>query len=314
MQAQFLYNPPDKGLYCHAPTLLQRSSGELLAAWYAYPDEEHIDASLVLARRKAGQSQWDPGRGVLDIFDYSVGNPVLFEDPSGTTWLLFVVLKGNYWNDAVLQGSYSTDGGNSWSAPITLWHSPGMMIRHPPVLLADGSLLLPAYDEPSRQTVLLASHSPHRQWTEVYRFADPPLIQGALMHLAPRELVLFFRPTAEPRQIWRSRSDDSGTTWSTPVRTPLPTPYSGIAAFLVRGQIAVVYNHTTAHHRQPLSISRSRDGGVTWSDPWHFEAVPQEVCYPSFLCDRNECIHGVYTYNRRMIKYVSFSADRLDGT
>lgn len=27
MEAQFLYNPPDKGLRCHAPTLVQTAAG-----------------------------------------------------------------------------------------------------------------------------------------------------------------------------------------------------------------------------------------------------------------------------------------------
>ena len=253
MRSQFLYNPAGKGLYCHAPTLLHMPSGELLAAWYAYPEAEHADASLVLARRPVGQDEWNPSVGVLDGLGYSVGNPVLFQAPGGTVWLLFVLIKGRYWNDAELAGASSVDGGVSWTAPVTLWRQRGTMVRHPPVLRGDGSLLLPAYDENARQSVLLSRREPYTQWQEAYRFADPPLIQPVLVCQAPRQLGLFFRPTAQPRRIWRSGSGDDGTTWSVPVRTMLPTSLSGIAAFVLGGQIALVYNHTEEHQRHPTS-------------------------------------------------------------
>lgn len=310
MQAEFLYNPPDKGLYCHAPTLLQTTGGDLFAAWYAYPEMEHVEASLVLSRRPAGQ-QWGPAKSILDNFSYSVGNPVLFGHPSGRIYLLFVLLKGNYWTDSVLMGSHSDDGGHSWSPQETLWHERGMMVRHPPVVLSDGSLLLPAYEERSHQSILLRSREPYMEWTEAYRFDDLSIIQPVLFREASRRLTLFFRPWGEPLRIWRSHSSDEGSTWSTPVRTPLPNPLSGIAAFAVRDHIALVYNHTEEHQRHPLTITVSRDGAITWGNPWHIDTISHEVSYPSFLCDGDGIVHGVYTYSRRMIKYVSFGAECL---
>ena len=311
MQAQFLYNPPDKGLYCHAPTLVQTSAGDLLAAWYAYPEKESEGGSLVLARRPAGQEQWEPSKGVLGPFEYSAGNPVLFQDPAGTLWLLFVLLKGNYWNDAELQGVHSVDGGYTWSPAGMLWRERGMMVRHPPVPLADGSLLLPAYDESLHQSLLLSSRPPYAQWSEAYRFDDPPLIQPVLVREAERRLALLFRPWTDPRLIWRSHSSDDGRNWSAPIRTPLPNPLSGVGAFVAGDRLAVVYNHTEKHQRHPLSIAVSRDRGVSWGEPWHIDTISYEVCYPSFFSDGNGRVHGVYTYNRRMIKYVSFAADEL---
>ena len=94
------------------------------------------------------------------------------------------------------------------------------------------------------------------------------------------------------------------------MRTSLPNPLSGITAFVVEDSIALVYNHTENHQRFPLSISITHDGGTTWEDPWHFETVENEVSYPSFIKGRDGIIHGVYTYNRRMIKYVSMKSPR----
>ncbi len=313
MEAQFLYNPAGTGPFCHAGSLLRTSAGDLLAAWYAYPEEEHRGASLVLARRPDGQSRWNASECILDdILDSSAGNPVLFQDPKESIWLLFALLKGGYWNDAVVAGSRSSDGGRSWSAPVTLWRERGIMIRHPPVLLENGSLLLPAYREADRESVLLKSHSPYSEWRLAYRFEDLALIQPVLAQHDSARLEIYFRPGTTPHRIWRSLSTDGGATWSVPVRTSLPSPSSGLAAFLHRGRTVLVYNHTEDQQRHPLSLSLSRDGGITWGNPWHLETQPFEVCYPSFLVDPGEYVHGLYTYNRRMIKYICFPANELD--
>jgi len=71
---------------------------------------------------------------------------MLFQDPRGRIHLLYVILRGNYWNDAYLQEMWSDDEGQTWSNPIQLWQSSGMKVRHLPTLLDSGSYLLPAYD------------------------------------------------------------------------------------------------------------------------------------------------------------------------
>ena len=122
---------------------------------------------------------------------------------------------------------------------------------------------------------------------------------------------MFFRPTEEPLHIWRSHSDDEGKSWAAPVRTPLPNPLSGISAFAYGDKIVMAYNHTNEHKRNPLSIAVSPDSGLTWSEPRHIDTVPFELSYPHFICDGAGGVHGVYSYNRRMIKYVSFSAEEV---
>lgn len=311
IEAQFLYNPTEKGLYCHAPTLLETATGKLLAAWYAYPEEEQAEASLVLTQRHKGEKNWTPSKGVLGSFGSSAGNPVLFQSPTGTIWLLFVLLKGNSWNDAELQGAWSEDEGVTWSAPSRLWPERGMMVRHPPVLLDKEILLLPAYNEISRESVLLTAQPPYKEWRLTHRFPEMPLIQPVIVRQGPERLAIFFRPAADPRRIWRSHSTDEGGSWSTPVRTPLPSPLSGIGAFAVGKDIALIYNHTEEHRRYPLSIALSQDDCISWGEPWHIENIPFEVCYPSFFSGSDGSIHGVYTYNRRMIKYVSFRPEQL---
>jgi len=311
LQAQFLYNPTGYGFYCHAPTLIKMANGDLLAAWYAYPEEENKGASLVYARKRHGQSEWEPTRAVFGPSGLSAGNPVLFQLPDGQVWLYFVILRGHFWNDAELYGASSSDSGQLWSSPMKLWPARGTVVRHPPVVLQDGSLLLPAYDEGGRESLLLSSRAPYTEWRESCRFAGLPIIQPALIRIGARALALFFRPFAEPRRIWRSFSSDDGANWSAPVRTALPNPLAGLAAFSFGDRIALVYNHTEEHRRYPLSIALSDLTGISWGAPWHLETIEYEVSYPSFLCDVDGQVHGVYSYNRRMIKYVSFACGLL---
>ena len=310
MEAEFLYNPVGTGLYCHAPTILMTSKGDLLAAWYAYVEKEREASSLIVARRPAGYG-WQPARMAGDRFNHSVGNPVLFEALDGDIWLLFVVLKGSDWKHSELMAMSTENVGYSWTRPRRVNPERGMMVRHPPVAVRGGSLILPAYDEKARQSVLLMARKQYSQWSEVYRFDDLPLIQPVLVRESSGALTALFRPTGDPRVIWRSRSGDEGAKWSTPVRTTLPTSLSGISAFSLPGRLGVVYNHTTEHQRYPLSIAWSEDSGVSWSKPWHIDTSEHEVSYPSFIAGKDGRVHGVYSYNRRMIKYASLSPGRI---
>ena len=311
LEAECLYNTAGSGLHCHGASLLRTQAGDLLAAWYAYPDVEHAGATLVLARRPAGSAAWQPSQAPVPPSAYSPGNPVLFEEPSGRLWLFFVLLEGNYWTDAVLHGTSSTDGGGSWSRPSMLAPRRGLMVRHPPMLLADGSWLLPAYDELRNRSVLMVGEPPFTAWREVRAFEDMPLIQPVLVRERER-LTLLFRPASDPRVIWRSHSTSDGQRWSAPLQTPLPNPLSGISAVSTEGRLVAVYNHTDRHERRPLSLAVSVDGGQCWGAPRQIDDMAGEVSYPAFVAAPDGTLHGVYTYNRRLIKYVRLDAAWVD--
>ena len=232
MTSEFLYNPHGIGSYCHCPSLMRTQSGDFIAAWYGYPEEEYKDAKLVVARkvREPSTSQWTSPQLVLQPSVYSAGNPVLIQGAEGRIYLFFVFLKGSYWNDADLQFISSEDEGHTWIAPTSLHLPQGTMIRGTPLVGRHQEILLPAYEERSKHSILLISEHPYHSWRVQYRFEDPPLIQPTLIRETPPFLTMYFRPTSEPKKIWRSVSPDEGKTWSTPVQTPLPNPLSGISA------------------------------------------------------------------------------------
>ncbi len=311
IKTHFLYNPPDAGLHCHAASLAQRENGDLIAAWYAYPEEEHKDAIIVTSTLATSQFSWSNSRRAAGGEGSSAGNPVIYEAPDGSLRLHYVLLKGGYWNTAELMSSVSVNDGRNWTPPARMWPNPGMMVRHRPVVLEDGSLLLPCYEEKYRRSVLLKSRVPYLTWEMAYEFEGLELIQPDLIRRADGTLAMYFRPWTEPRVMWRTHSNDEGMSWGVPVRTPLPNPLSGLAAFPVGSATAVVYNHTEEHQRHPLSISVTHDGGLSWNAPWHIDTAEFEISYPSFLATPEGTIHGVYTYNRRLIKHISFDGSDL---
>ncbi len=265
-----------------------------------------------MARKPKGAQVWQPSHSLLDSFKFTAGNPVLFQDPNtGHISLLFVLINRNYWNDAEMYISSSEDDGHTWRPSEKIGHTRGIMIRHHPVFCADSTPLLPAHDEEGKRSVLLRKSSRH--WEQVYKFDHPvpELIQPSLIRDSNNRLALFFRPTEDPRRIWRSHSIDEGNTWTIPMRTPLPCPLSGISAFSIGNLIGMVYNHTDEYCHYPLSISFSENGGVTWSEPRHIDQVEKEVSYPVFLAGTVGLIHGIYTYMRRMVKYVAFHSEEV---
>ena len=313
MTGEFLHNPKSIGSFCHCPTLLKTQSGDLLAAWYGYPEDEYREAKIVLAKQIKHHSVlgWASPEVVLPSSSYSAGNPVLFQEPTGRICLFFVYLKGTYWNDAELQATYSENNGHSWTDPISLSLPRGTMVRAAPLEVENGTLLLPAYDEREKYSMVLASDFPYSSWRIVHRFTDVPLIQPTIVSEPGSCLTMYFRATQEPKRIWRSVSPDGGKSWFTPMQTPLPNPLSGIAAVRTNGCTALVYNHTDLHQRYPLSMAVTKDHGVSWSQPWHFESVEHEVSYPSFIDDGVGGLHGLYSFNRRMIKYVTCTEREL---
>ncbi len=309
--AEFLHTPEPAGRHCHAATLARTSEGDLVAAWYGYPDIETRDGTIVLARRKRGSPHWSAA-AVVQTSPRSLGNPVLFESADGSLVLLYALLDGAYWNSARLLLTRSRDGGRTFEPPRQLTSRKGWMIRHRPLRTTEGSWLLPVYDEARKTSFVLRSSPDGMKWAAEEPFGDVPAIQPALVRAPNDALVAFFRPATDPRRIWRSVSNDDGRSFSPPRPTPLPCPLSGIAAFATPNALGIVYNHTEEHSRFPLSVSLTRDLGLSFGAPQHFENAPFEVSYPSFVDAMGGLVEGVFTYNRRMMKHVRIPAHALE--
>jgi predicted neuraminidase len=74
---------------CHAATIVEPASGQLLAAWFAGTHEEHPDVAIWLARHEQGA--WSVPVKIADEPDVPHWNPLLFRDATDTLWLFYKI-------------------------------------------------------------------------------------------------------------------------------------------------------------------------------------------------------------------------------
>ena len=303
---------------CHASTIVELPSGDLLAAWFGGKREGDDSVQIWLSRKPTGGT-WLSPEVVTNFPESPCWNPVLFRDTRDQIWLFFKVGP----SPQTWVGAYriSIDEGQTWS-DITYLPA-GMLgpIRNKPIILTNGDILSGTSVEAGygRGT---PPDAPYRSWAcWVERSSDAGqtwsvhgpitvpgenfgVIQPTLWESRPGVVKMLMRSTQRIGFICESMSSDGGKTWSPARRTQLPNPNSGIDAVRMRdGKISLVYNHTR-RGRTPLNIAFSNDDGQTWSPPYVLEKEPGEYSYPAIIQTSDGRLHITYTWKRQRIKHV----------
>ena len=165
----------------------------------------------------------------------------------------------------------SRDGGATWQRRE--WEVPGAhrLTGFPrSIVLADGTILVPLYDEQRRRGTaqndrswIFRSEDGGESWRLMLMGRDSATGWGnetALVEVSPGRVLAHMRQ-APPGLVLESWSDDAGRTWSEPLRTPI-WGYPQHLLKLRDGRILCTYGH----RRQPLGVQAviSEDGGVSW--------------------------------------------------
>ncbi len=290
----------------HAPTLVAFDDGTLLAAWYSYDGPGELDgAAIYMARRPAGQVRWSSPWVHADR-PQADANPVLYAE-GANVWLFQAVVPAG-WSTAHIEFQVSSDRGRTWSQPRVLTDRLGANVRFPPVRLASGELLLPAYDDLLGGALFYASRDGLR-WqlrSGLRAGLGGPNIQPSLALLDDGTLLVVMRDRAR-RGLWASRSTDAGRSWSTPARSGFDNPDSPTALSRLRdGRLLMVFNDSR-DRRTPLSLSVSDDGGRRWSPPMVIVQGPGAWSYPSVAQTPDAVVHVLYSHDRRRIGYLELA-------
>lgn len=247
---------PTRAQQTHAAFLLPLRNGDLCCVWFAGTEEGRPDVSIYFSRLAAGSRQWTDEVRLSDDPTRSEQNPVLFETPGGELWLLYTSQDFGNQDTSVIRRRISADDGASWGPVDTLFDEPGIFIRQPVVVLANGDWLLPVFrcrPVPGEKwsgkddiSAVKISGDQGRSWSEHEVPGSRGAVHMNIVDLGGGKLVALYR-SRYADHIYRSTSGGSGRNWSVPRPTALPNNNSSIQArALSDGTIALVYNHISA--------------------------------------------------------------------
>jgi predicted neuraminidase len=311
----------------HCSTITELPDGRLLAAWYGGSHECAGDVSIYSSLFDPRKREWSPAQVVTDALKTqeevsrrvrTVGNPVLFTDRSGKTWLFYVTVSMGGWSGSALNLKYTTDAGASWTPARRLILSPffnlSNLVRTAPFYFADGTIGLPAYHECIAKRPELVRLSPDGEVLGMTRMAHGEgLLQPSIVPVGPTRAIALMRTFT--RGITEADTDDGGLHWTAPRKIALPAPNSSIMALrLANGRMLLVFNNHPKD-RMRMSLAISKDDGRTWAVVHEFQEGEGEgeYSYPYVIQAANGDIHLTYSWNTKRIKHVTFNLAWLEG-
>lgn len=288
----------------HAATITAFADGELLAAWYSYPGDEELSGSAIfMSRRAADAAAWETPHLHIDRTKAD-GNPVLYSE-GDHVWLFQSVVPFG-WDTAHIESQQSADRGQTWTDPTILTKGLGTNTRYPPVRLADGTLLLPAYDELVSRSIFFESIDGNTWSLRSNVASRPGSIQPSVVTLANGRLLAVMRNTKES-WLWTMASDDNGQTWTEPRDSGFPNPGSAAALLrLANGHLILIYNDSPTD-RNPLTVALSADEGQTCPAKKILATGESTYSYPSAIQSPDGRIHVVYSQAREAIMHAAFN-------
>lgn len=321
---EFIY---EKAPYpsCHSVTIVEAKNGDLVAAWFGGSHERHPDVCIYSAIKPKGSDKWGEAIKVADgvMKDgtrFPTWNPVLYQIPNGDLMLFYKIgpKPSEWW------GVYrtSSDGGKTWSDKIDMPSKDFLgPIKNKPVLLSNGTLLLPSSTEGNGWHLRMESTP---DFGKTWVMGDT-ISRGKQKINAIQPSILFHKDGSiqaigrtKNRAIFSTFSKDNGKTWSDLELIGLPNNNSGTdAVTLKNGKHLLVYNHVlppgneAKGPRTPLNLSIS-DDGINWNATLVLEdSKISQYSYPSIIQSSDGMVHIVYTWRRQKLKYVKIDPSKL---
>lgn len=298
---------------CHASTLVETATGELLLSFFAGSQEGRADVSIWMASLTGKQRQpiIVADGMVSDSLRYPTWNPVLFKHSTGKLFLFFKVGP----NPREWWGVYKTsdDHGKTWSAAVQLPAGILGPIKNKPLELTDGVILSPSSTEENSgrwKAHIERSTDGGASWSRIQLDTNKAfdIIQPSIVQYKNGDLQVLCR--SKQGKVVQAWSHDRGLTWTKPAATSLLNPNSGTdAVTLKNGTQLIVYNPDVPgkdwfEGRGKLRVAASQDGKV-WRDVLTLEdGTKGEYSYPAIIQTSDGLVHITYTYDRKNIKHV----------
>ncbi len=231
----------------HAAFLSMGADG-LSCLWFGGSLEGCSDISIW--RSVLGEGGWAEAEQVSFDAHRSEQNPVQFDAPDGRRIVLHTAQSGGDQDASVVR--MLVQG----AAPRDLPLPPGVFVRAPVQVRADGVWLLPLFKcvarpgqrwTGSHDTAALAiSRDAGVTWRVVDVAQSMGCVHMTLVPLGPDHYAAFFR-RRQSDYVYRCESRDGGETWSIPAPTDVPNNNSSISVIRLQGgQVAMACNPVNA--------------------------------------------------------------------
>ena len=313
IQNGFIFDDPIPVPECHASTILKTGKDRFVAAWFGGTKEANPDVMIWSSVYRNGK--WSAPRCLTAEEGIQHWNPVLFRLDNKRIRLYY---KLGYpiaqWKTMMLG---STDEGETWTylgemVPGDVSGGRGP-VKNKAIRTQNGRILAPGSTEelPWRPFVDVSDDN-GETWTKCDipltgpHAQDFNLIQPSLWESAPGKIHAFIR--SNRGRIYRSDSEDNGSSWCNAYCTELPNNNSGLDCVqMENGHLILVCNPIGLNWgaRTPLSVLLSDDNGATFTKVLDLvtEDNDGEFSYPAIIADQNH-LYITYTCRRKKICFA----------
>ena len=323
---------PDTGApSVHAASLITLKDGAVRAFWFAGSREGAPDVVINTAVFDPQASRWSAPTVVMDRvsaekglsrYIAKLGNPVPVRMADGRMQLFFVTVSIGGWAGSSISSAISDDEGLTWDRPQRLISSPlinlSTLVKSPALAFADGRLGLPAYHEWIGRFGEFLRIDASRVIDKRRMSSGRSAIQPVVFTDGSQVASAFFRQTrssSQPKQIPVSETKDAGQSWVVSKDLEIPNPNSAIAALtLANGTRLMVLNNIEAGRYRLVMVMRKANSDqwqvvqVLEDDEYLINDQHREFSYPYLISANGEDAHLAYTWDRKKIRHIYFSA------
>ncbi len=300
---------------CHGSTLTELPGGDIMAAWYGGDFERAKNVAIYASILEKGKNTWSKPWIIQNTPGKSEGNPVLWTGPDNQIWFFYVTIMKETWNEALIFLKKSNDRGKTWSEPVDITTKYSWMTRNKPLMLENGYILLPIYNETMFDSEFLVSRDNFKTWKMSSIIRSPGTnLQPTVVQLSDGSLLTGMRTGSKNGLMWWSKSKNNGKSWSKAFTNKVHNPHSACDMVkLPDGKLALVYNDSP-DKRNPLTVAISVDEGVNWDIKKDLEKDDfGSYSYPAIISTSDGLIHVTYTYRRESIKYAVFNSKWVES-
>jgi predicted neuraminidase len=315
----------------HASALVELDNGKLMATWYGGSREGSKDSAIFMAIYNPKQKTWGPEKIIanrqntgiaVQRYVKKVGNPVIVRTRNNALHLFYVSVSIGGWSGSSVNHIHSNNNGDSWSNAQRLVSSPffnvSTLVKGEPLLMQDGAIAIPVYHELIGKFGEMLYFHPNRGVIDKSRISSGRAsLQPSVAAFDERNAVSLLRFSGKgKRRIQYAHTNDAGSSWTPMTATNLPNPNAAVSTRCVDSKTLLMAFNNTERGRHDLSLAVSTDRGKHWRTIHQIEYKPsskieQRFSYPYLIEDRSGVFHISYTWNKKMIRHVSFNREWL---